>query len=94
MLPLLLQKNNGKIYRRGMAGEGNFKLQVEGYEDPNNTPFIQKGHKCEYERTGYTDKLQWYQNPKFYDKIKENAKDIRTLKFTGGEPTLIPLSSR
>ena len=29
-------------------------------------------------------------NPKFYDKIKENAKDIRTLKFTGGELTLIP----
>ena len=70
---------------------GPSKLQVEGYEDPNNTPFIQKGRAWrEYERAGYTDKLQWWQNPKFYDKIKENAKDIRTLKFTGGEPTLIP----
>ena len=30
-------------YRRGMVEEGRApKLQVEGYEDPNNTPFIQK----------------------------------------------------
>ena len=43
-----------------------------------------------YEQAGYTEKLQWWQDPKFYDKLKSNAEHIRTLKFTGGEPTLIP----
>jgi pyruvate-formate lyase-activating enzyme len=43
-----------------------------------------------YEQAGYTEKLQWWQDPKFYDKLKDNAEHIRTLKFTGGEPTLIP----
>ena len=55
------------------------------------SPYVKEGRAWrEYKRAGFTDELQWWQNPKFYDKIKENAKDIRTLKFTGGEPTLIP----
>jgi MoaA/NifB/PqqE/SkfB family radical SAM enzyme len=45
---------------------------------------------ADYKQAGLTDELQWWQNPAFYEKIKENAKHIRTLKFTGGEPTLIP----
>jgi len=44
----------------------------------------------EYKGAGYTNILQWWENPKFYEKIKKNAQHIRTLKFTGGEPTLIP----
>ena len=43
-----------------------------------------------YQQAGYTKELQWWQDPKFYDKLKDNAEHIRTLKFTGGEPTLIP----
>ena len=59
--------------------------------DNNGPPHISKGRAWrEYERAGFTDNLQWWQDPKFYDKIKENAQHIRTLKFTGGEPTLIP----
>ena len=67
-------------------------LRKEGrLNDKNNSPFIRKGRAWrEYERAGFTNKLQWWQDPKFYDKIKENAQHIRTLKFTGGEPTLIP----
>jgi len=43
-----------------------------------------------YKLGGWTDKLQWWENPKFYELIKLNAEHIRTLKFTGGEPTTIP----
>ena len=45
---------------------------------------------ADYKKAGFTDELQWWQNPAFYDKLKSNAEHIRTLKFTGGEPTLIP----
>ena len=45
---------------------------------------------ADYKQAGFTDELQWWQNPAFYDKLKSNAEHIRTLKFTGGEPTLIP----
>ena len=31
----------------------------------------------------------WYENPAFYEDIKAHADQVRTLKFTGGEPTLI-----
>ena len=55
-----------------------------------NLYFNQKRITKWYELAGYTDKLQWWQDPKFYDKLKDNAEHIRTLKFTGGEPTLIP----
>jgi len=31
----------------------------------------------------------WYEDPKIYQKIKDHAHQVRTLKFTGGEPTVI-----
>jgi MoaA/NifB/PqqE/SkfB family radical SAM enzyme len=31
----------------------------------------------------------WYKDPAFYEDIKAHADQVRTLKFTGGEPTLI-----
>ena len=57
---------------------------------PSHHEEFKKQTRKYYELGGFTEKKQWYEDPAFYDKLKSNAEHIRTLKFTGGEPTVIP----
>ena len=58
--------------------------EIQNNIDENWPEKIRKNYEYTIKRD-----TNWYNNPKFYDQIKENAAKVRLLKFTGGEPTLI-----